>query len=115
VHLLTYERRRGSRRFERREWDRLKKECAQVGIAWHPLRYHKRPPILSTWVDVLCGIVYTTYLVLKYRSGCVVRIVVGACLTTLSTLPSEASDFNGPGLLRCIASLRKIFFTTWLR
>jgi glycosyltransferase involved in cell wall biosynthesis len=29
-----------------------------VGIAWVPLRYHKRPPVLSTVFDVLNGIVH---------------------------------------------------------
>ena len=27
--------------------------CASAGIEWHPLRYHKRPPVLSSVVDVL--------------------------------------------------------------
>jgi len=26
--------------------------CAEAGIAWHPLPYHKRPPVLSTMLDV---------------------------------------------------------------
>jgi glycosyltransferase involved in cell wall biosynthesis len=27
--------------------------CQDAGIAWHPLRYHKRPPILSSVFDVI--------------------------------------------------------------
>ena len=26
--------------------------CREAGIAWHPLRYHKRPPVLSTAYDL---------------------------------------------------------------
>ena len=29
------------------------KECADAGIAWHPLPYRKRPPVLSTMADVV--------------------------------------------------------------
>lgn len=36
-----------------RAWDRVRRLCAEVGISWHPLRYHKRPPVMSTVWDVL--------------------------------------------------------------
>ena len=26
--------------------------CREAGISWHPLRYHKRPPVLSTVYDL---------------------------------------------------------------
>ena len=35
-----------------RAWERVGKLCAEAGIGWHPLRYHKRPPVLSTMWDV---------------------------------------------------------------
>src|SRR6059058_3241762 len=37
---------------ERRD---LRDELAECGIEWRPLRYHRRPPVLSTMVDVLAG------------------------------------------------------------
>lgn len=33
----------------------LRAELAQAGIQWVPLRYHRRPPVLSTLLDVLRG------------------------------------------------------------
>lgn len=33
----------------------LRDEVAAVGIEWRPLRYHRRPPVLSTLLDVLAG------------------------------------------------------------
>lgn len=35
-----------------RAWERVRKTCAESGISWHPLRYHKSPPVLSTMWDV---------------------------------------------------------------
>jgi glycosyltransferase involved in cell wall biosynthesis len=34
---------------------RLRSELDAVGIEWVPLRYHKRPPVLSTLLDVVTG------------------------------------------------------------
>jgi glycosyltransferase involved in cell wall biosynthesis len=34
----------------------LRAELAAGGIAWRPLRYHKRPPVLSTILDVVAGV-----------------------------------------------------------
>src|SRR5689334_14091229 len=31
--------------------DLIRKLCADAGIAWHPLEYHKRPPVLSSAWD----------------------------------------------------------------
>lgn len=35
-----------------RALERARGQCAEHGIDWHPLRYHKQPPILSTVWDV---------------------------------------------------------------
>ena len=35
-----------------REGGAIRKLCAAAGIAWHPLPYHKRPPVLSTVFDL---------------------------------------------------------------
>jgi glycosyltransferase involved in cell wall biosynthesis len=31
---------------------RVERQCAEAGIKWYPMRYHRRPPILSTVRDV---------------------------------------------------------------
>lgn len=36
-----------------RDGDRINAICAGAGIAWLPLRYHKRPQLLSTMLDVI--------------------------------------------------------------
>ena len=33
-------------------WDRVRKTCRDAALEWHPLSYHKDPPILSTLWDV---------------------------------------------------------------
>jgi glycosyltransferase involved in cell wall biosynthesis len=34
------------------ERDAVRKACEEAGISWHPLPYHRRPPVLSTIYDV---------------------------------------------------------------
>ncbi len=43
--------------FEKPDYDaaKLGRELDGFGIAWHPLSYHRRPPVLSTLLDVLAG------------------------------------------------------------
>ena len=36
--------------------ERLHADLAGAGIEWLPLRYHRRPPVLSTLLDVLAGV-----------------------------------------------------------
>lgn len=36
-----------------RAWERVRNACDEAGISWHPLRYHKRPPVLSTVWDIM--------------------------------------------------------------
>ena len=35
--------------------DALRRELATLGVDWRPLRYHRRPPVLATAIDVLAG------------------------------------------------------------
>lgn len=35
------------------EMETARQACAAAGVEWHPLRYHKRPPILSSVFDVM--------------------------------------------------------------
>ncbi|MBT1686730.1 glycosyltransferase [Dawidia soli] len=34
--------------------ERIRQFCRQNNLTWHPLRYHKRPPVFSTVYDVWC-------------------------------------------------------------
>jgi glycosyltransferase involved in cell wall biosynthesis len=34
--------------------DRIRQFCREHTLTWHPLRYHKRPPVFSTVYDVWC-------------------------------------------------------------
>ncbi len=59
--LITFEKaaemRPGSPAFER-----TRARLAAAGIRWHPLRYHKRPALLSTLYDMVRGAVWGLYL-----------------------------------------------------
>ena len=44
-----------------KELSSCRRRLAQNGIRWIPLRYHKRPPVLSTCFDLLCGIFVCTW------------------------------------------------------
>jgi glycosyltransferase involved in cell wall biosynthesis len=64
IHLLTFEPELdAARRHEfRADLDRL-------GIAWHGLRYHKRPSLPATVYDTLVGAVVASWLVVRHRLG----------------------------------------------
>ena len=61
VHLLTFETAQTSRR--RRE---LRAALAEHGITWHRLRYHKRPTLIATTLDVVCGSIFASWLIRRY-------------------------------------------------
>lgn len=63
IHLLTFET-TAVTRARRRE---ARSELARRGIAWHSLRYHKRPTLPATLFDVLCGSLYAAWLVHRHR------------------------------------------------
>src|SRR5947209_9532839 len=48
IDLISFE--KAERTTEERET--VARICAEAGIAWHPLPYHKRPPIVSAMYDV---------------------------------------------------------------
>jgi glycosyltransferase involved in cell wall biosynthesis len=64
IHLLTFEPELDGR--TRRE---LRAEMASQGIAWHHLRYHKRPSLPATIYDALLGAAYACWLVVRHRLG----------------------------------------------
>lgn len=63
IHLLTFETGRLTRR-RRRRWRR---RLAARGIAWHGLRYHKRPSLPATLFDTFVGALYAGLLTRRYR------------------------------------------------
>ncbi|HKP10676.1 MAG TPA: glycosyltransferase, partial [Blastocatellia bacterium] len=67
VHLLTYERRGRWSLGERERRRKLKAGLAGEGIHWHALKYHKRPSLLATALDVLLGVLYGAWLLLRHR------------------------------------------------
>jgi glycosyltransferase involved in cell wall biosynthesis len=66
IHLLTFE--TDLTRARRRE---LRAELAQLGIAWHGLRYHKRPTLPATIYDTFAGAAVASWLVARHRLGLV--------------------------------------------
>jgi glycosyltransferase involved in cell wall biosynthesis len=65
IHLISFEKADDWANTTERE--RIAQDIASAGIAWHPLRYHKRPTALATAWDIGCGIALGLWLVLRYR------------------------------------------------
>ena len=63
VALLTFEPRRLSASVRRAYQQTLRRQA----IDWYALRYHKRPALPATVVDIVAGIAYAAYLVCKRR------------------------------------------------
>jgi glycosyltransferase involved in cell wall biosynthesis len=63
IHLLTFEAGRLTPG-RRRRWRR---SLSAEGIAWHGLRYHKRPSLPATVYDTLAGAVYASLLIRRHR------------------------------------------------
>jgi glycosyltransferase involved in cell wall biosynthesis len=63
IHLLTFE----TRALTRVRRHALRKQLAMKGIAWHGLRYHKRPTLFATAIDVLAGAIVAAWLIRRHR------------------------------------------------
>lgn len=63
IHLVTFE----TGRLTRQRRRSLRAQMASKGIAWHGLRYHKRPSLPATVYDVGCGALVAAYLIRRYR------------------------------------------------
>jgi glycosyltransferase involved in cell wall biosynthesis len=63
VHLLTFE----TAKLTRARRRALRAEMRALGIAWHGLRYHKRPTLPATVFDTVCGAALATWLVRRHR------------------------------------------------
>lgn len=70
VGLITFEQPRWRMSPDEREAKR--RELARQGIDWHPIRYHKRPPLLSTIYDIGVGSLVAASLA-KRSHACVVH------------------------------------------
>jgi glycosyltransferase involved in cell wall biosynthesis len=69
ITLLTYEKADDLGRLE--YFNIIKKEVLATGINWKILHYHKMPSSLATAYDIIVGILYSMYLVVRYK----IRIV----------------------------------------
>lgn len=67
IHLLTFEVEELSPA-RRRE---LRLGLKRAGIAWHALRYHKKPTVPATLFDVACGILASLRIMRRHRLQCV--------------------------------------------
>jgi glycosyltransferase involved in cell wall biosynthesis len=77
--------------------DDLRGELAAAGIDWHPLSYHRRPPVLSTLLDVTAGVWAVRSIARSARPDIVhVRSYVPALIAVL------AERFTGGRLLFAI-------------
>jgi glycosyltransferase involved in cell wall biosynthesis len=63
--LLSFEKRTRLARDD--DTCRVKRELDSAAIQWRRLRYHKKPAVISTLFDVLCGCLYSIWLVKKYK------------------------------------------------
>ncbi len=69
----------------------IKNEFKEAGIKWACLRYHKKPPVISTFIDVLNGIFTGIPIVYKNRINCIharsyVAALIGLILKRLFKL-----------------------------
>jgi glycosyltransferase involved in cell wall biosynthesis len=69
IHLISFEKANDWANIAEREG--VTRDIAAAGIAWHPLRYHKRPSSLATAWDIACGTALGLWLVARHRLGIV--------------------------------------------
>ncbi len=64
IHLISFEKSNDWANIVERE--RIARDVADAGIAWHPLRYHKQPTALATTWDIGVGMSLGLWLVLRH-------------------------------------------------
>ncbi len=62
IHLLTFE----TGRLDRSRRRRLQSSLADDGIRWYGLRYHKRPSLPATILDVIAGALYASGIAIRH-------------------------------------------------
>src|SRR5207248_2823753 len=65
IHLISFEKPRDWA--NREQVDAMRRHLADIGIQWHPLRYHKSPSTPATAFDIAAGTAFA--LALAFRHG----------------------------------------------
>ncbi len=65
IHLISFEKAEDWSNISERK--RIAENIESAGIAWHPLRYHKRPSSLATAWDIAHGITVGLWLIARFR------------------------------------------------
>lgn len=79
IHLVSFEKSEDWRDADARA--AVRSRMQRAGIAWHPLRYHRRPSALATAWDIGIGTLVALWLVLRHRLRIVhARSYVAACM-----------------------------------
>ena len=65
--ILSFQKRLYSKEKEKLIFQKIKDELNQSGIKWYYLRYHKKPSLIVTPFDLLCGFFYSIYIIIKER------------------------------------------------
>src|SRR5947207_15374152 len=65
IVLLSFEKSRDLSDLSRRA--AMHRRLRDAGVVWVPLRYHKRPPVVSTALDILIGSFVALYLGIRHR------------------------------------------------
>lgn len=97
IHLLTFEK----AALSSAERDRIRRDLCEEGIAWHALRYHRRPTLPATAFDVACGVLRAFRLCRQHDIAFLhCRSHVGALIgLVLKLLAHRAFVFDCRGLL----------------
>ena len=66
IHLISFEKPADTARPE--HLARMAARLRAAGIVWHPRRYHKHPPILSTLWDMAAAMLLAAWLALRHRA-----------------------------------------------
>ena len=98
IGLITFEQPRW--RMTREQQRTKKSELAAEGIDWHPIPYHKRPPVLSTLYDIGVGGLVAASLALRSRASLVHgRSSVSSAMATIAAKLARTHlfvDADGP-------------------
>src|SRR3989338_10507935 len=99
--LITYEKPRDIKRTGRQNICELKERLRRKGIEWRFLLYHKNPPFISTFFDLLAGMIYAAYIIISKRVTIlhVIGITPGMIAITLSKVLRVKILFDMRGLL----------------
>jgi len=101
-HLVTFEKRiKPNQGILFSDSRYIKDRFDQTGVKWHPLVYHKKPPIISTIYDVVAGVVYCIFIAISQRVDFIhaQTAVGGAIAFCVSRLLNKKYIYDINGLL----------------